>query len=57
MDKEIIHNVDLLKPINKKLDDLSATEVFNSSSMDLRQEIAHVESKVDLVVVELNDVK
>ena len=58
MNKEIIRTLeDLLKPINKKLDDLPTKEDFNNLSMGLRQEIAHVESKVDQVASELNDVQ
>ena len=58
MNKEIIRNIEeLLKPINKKLDDLPTKEDFNNLSMGLRQEIAHVESKVDHVAIELNDVQ
>ena len=58
MNKEIIHSIeDLLKPINKKLDDLPTKEDFSNLSMGLRQEIAHVESKVDHVAIELNDVQ
>ena len=58
MNKEIIRGIeDLLKPINKKLDDLPTKEDFNNLSMGLRQEIAHVESKVDHVAIELNDVQ
>ena len=58
MNKEIIHALeDLLKPINKKLDDLPTKEDFNNLSMGLRQEIAHVESKVNQVASELNDVQ
>jgi len=58
MNKEIIHSIeDLLKPINKKLDDLPTKEDFSNLSMGLPQEIAHVESKVDHVAIELNDVQ
>ena len=58
MNKEIIRSIeDLLKPINKKLDDLPTKEDFSNLSMGLRQEIAHVESKVDHVAIELNDVQ
>ena len=58
MNREIIRNIeDLLKPINKKLDDLPTKEDFNSLSMGLRQEIAHLESQVYHIAVELNDVQ
>ena len=57
-EKEIIHSIeDLLKPINKRLDDLPTKEDFASLSMGLRQEIAHLESKVNHVTIELNDVQ
>ena len=58
MNKEIICNVeDLLKPINKKLDNLPTKEDFNNLSMGLCQEIAYAESKVNHIATELNDVQ
>ena len=56
MNKEIIRALeDLLKPINKKL--ITITTINNNLSMGLRQEIAHVDSKVDQVASELNDIQ
>ena len=58
MNKEIICNIEhLFTPINKKLDDLPTKEDFYNLSMGLCQEIVHVESKVNHIATEQNDVQ